>query len=753
MATLGNGIFCALAIFSLLSSSTAVQRSTYIIHMDKSAMPKAFASHHHWYSSTLQAVPTFDADDAADFLNPNPMYVYDHAIHGFTAAVSAEELHSLTQTQGFVMAYRDTEDTLDTTHSFEFLSLSQTSGLWPASQYGEDVIIGVIDSGVWPESESFKDEGMTPVPQRWKGKCAGGGDFSSSLCNRKLIGAQFYNKGYAAANPEASFNDSARDTNGHGTHTASTAAGNFVEGASYFGYAVGTARGMAPRARVAMYKVSWNGKSYMSDKIAAFDQAIADGVDIISMSSGRRDHASLFENGNAIASFAAMEKGILVSTSAGNDGPGSGTLHNGIPWAMTVASASMDREFAAVLTLGNGVNVTGTSLYPADASIVDMPLLYNESISACDTPVSPAGAQGTVVVCGNTGSSSGQRDVVSEWNVAGAIIISNQKDLRGLFTSPVVIVSQADSKPLLDYVKSNAEAKVTMKFQQTILGTKPAPMVAESSSRGPARSFPGVLKPDLMAPGVNVLAAAIPNKPAAKIGQTELFTAYTLKSGTSMACPHASGIAALLKAAHRDWSPAMIRSAMMTTATSLDNTLAPVKDAAFPSEPASGLAMGAGLVEPNKAMDPGLVYDAGPVDYVGMLCAAGYTQQQITAITRSSAYTCLNSSGDLNYPSFIVVVDSNGTNAVKEFGRTVTNVGDDSPVTYNATVQSPVGVRISVEPQLLVFKEKNEKLGYKVRVEVGSKSEVGKSLDGAIIWADDKGKYKVRSPLVVVASV
>uniref|UniRef100_A0A165ZI33 Subtilisin-like protease fibronectin type-III domain-containing protein n=1 Tax=Daucus carota subsp. sativus TaxID=79200 RepID=A0A165ZI33_DAUCS len=378
-----NGVCCVLLFAWLAFQAILVsgnERSTYIVHMDKSLMPEAFASHDIWYSATIDSVKSQNHESS-----PFLLYTYDHAFHGFSASLSIDELELLKKSPGFVSAYGDKKATVDTTHTYEFLSLNPLTGLWPASDYGKDVIIGVIDTGIWPESESFKDDGMSEIPSRWKGTCEEGQEFNASNCNLKLIGARYFNKGLRASNPNITISmNSARDTEGHGTHTSSTAGGNYVEEASYFGYASGTARGMAPRARLAMYKVLWDEGGFASDILAGMDQAVADGVDIISISLGY-DGMPLYEDPIAIGSFGAMEKGVLVSASAGNDGPGLGYLHNGIPWALTVAAGSIDRTLGGSLVLGNGLSLRGWTMFPANAYVEDVPLFYNKTISTCDS--------------------------------------------------------------------------------------------------------------------------------------------------------------------------------------------------------------------------------------------------------------------------------------------------------------------------------------------------------------------------------
>lgn len=205
-------------------------------------------------------------------------------------------------------------------------------------------------TGVWPESESFSDEGMGPIPSKWKGYC----DANDGVrCNRKLIGARYFNKGFQAATgqPLNSSYNTARDTDGHGTHTLATAGGRFVSGANFLGSANGTVKGGSPNARVASYKVCWP-SCLDADILAAFDAAIQDGVDILSVSLGSRPR-HYFGHGISLGSFHAVKNGILVVCSAGNSGPSPGTASNVAPWILTVAASTIDRDFPSNVVLGN----------------------------------------------------------------------------------------------------------------------------------------------------------------------------------------------------------------------------------------------------------------------------------------------------------------------------------------------------------------------------------------------------------------
>ncbi|XP_050381368.1 subtilisin-like protease SBT3 [Argentina anserina] len=747
--------FLACCILPLYVNMALAQRSTYIVHMDKSLMPKLFTSHQHWYSSIVDSFK-IDSHTSLDLHRSTPslLYTYDNAFHGFSAVLSPNELKTLEKSPAFVSAYKDRTVTVDTTHTTTFLSLNPSTGLLHASNLGEDIIVGVIDSGIWPESDSFRDDGLTKnIPAKWKGRCEVGQEFNASLCNNKLIGARYFNKGTKAATPGVTLSmNSARDSEGHGTHTSSTAAGNFVEGASYFGYAKGTARGVAPRSRIAMYKVLWDEGSYASDVLAGMDQAIADGVDVISISLGF-DDMPLYEDPVAIASFAAMEKNVVVSSSAGNKGIfGLGRLHNGIPWVLTVAAGTIDRSFGGALTLGNGLTVPGFTLFPANALIEKLPLVYNKTLSACnDTDLLYSGPS-AILICDDIGDIRGQISHIIAAEVLGAIFITNDPSIRelGYVRTPSVVVSPDDAPPLIKYARS-ADPIVSIAFQQTSVGTKPAPAAAYYSSRGPSSSYPGILKPDIMAPGSLVLAAWPPNVGAGQIGgNVKLPSDYNLISGTSMACPHASGVAALLKGAHPEWSAAAIRSALVTTANPLDNTQNPIRDNGDHFNFASPLAMGAGQIDPNRALKPGLIYDATIQDYVNLLCSTNFTRKQILAITRSHDYDCSQPSCDLNYPSFIALYGRNHPkkSRVQKFQRTVTNVGDGA-AKYKVFVTAPRGSTVTVSPEILNFTKIYEKQSYTVTIIYKGDKHNRKVSFGDLVWIEENGNYKVRSPIVV----
>ncbi|GLJ29090.1 hypothetical protein SUGI_0573700 [Cryptomeria japonica] len=273
----------------------------------------------------------------------------------------------------------------------------------------------------------------------------------------------------------------------------------------------------------------------------------------------------------------------------------------------------------------------------------------------------------------------------------------------------------------------------------TVVGKETtAPIVAAFSSRGPTKGYPQVLKPDIIAPGLNILAA-----------YTEEFP-YNILSGTSMSCPHVSGIAALIKAIHPTWSPAAIKSALMTSSYLIDNAEQPIKDS-FTMREANPFVLGAGHVDPNAAVDPGFVYDMAPQDYITFLCSLNYTEKQIALLTKEPV-SCRNSSleaGDLNYPSFSVVMKS-GSNSVQVKKRTVTYVGREGDAVYQVSVKNAAGITISVEPQTLKFGKPLEAASYSVKFE-GTVASIGDTVPfGEIMWKCTQGGSQIVRSVVAI---
>ncbi|XP_039138916.1 subtilisin-like protease [Dioscorea cayenensis subsp. rotundata] len=341
-----SSVFCRLPS----KASDASQRSTYIVNVlppeDLAfANPSALKA---WHESFLPE----DMYTTSNSLITGPrfLYSYTHSYTGFAAKLTKEEVKAMDGKPGFVSAIPDTIYPLLTTHTPHFLGLNIGDGTWNNSNLGKGVIIGILDTGVFASHVSFHDDGLPAPPSKWKGTC----DLGTSLCNKKLIGAQAFQSDDAVA--------TATDEVGHGTHTASTAAGNFVDGASFLGIGNGTAVGIAPLAHLAIYKVCSGRGCSSADILAGIDAALKDGVDIISLSLGGPSR-SFAVDPVAVGGFRAIEKGIMVSAAGGNDGPSAGTVSNLAPWLLTVAASTNDRRFMATVRLGNGVEFDGETLY------------------------------------------------------------------------------------------------------------------------------------------------------------------------------------------------------------------------------------------------------------------------------------------------------------------------------------------------------------------------------------------------------
>lgn len=632
----------------------------------------------------------------------------------------------------------------------------------------------MFDTGIWPEHRSFSDVNLGPVPARWKGICQAGVKFSPRNCNKKLIGARFFMKGHeavASAGPISGINEtiefkSPRDADGHGTHTASTAAGRHSFGASMSGYAPGIAKGVAPKARLAAYKVCWkNSGCFDSDILAAFDAAVNDGVDVISISIGGGDGISspYYLDPIAIGSYGAVSRGVVVSSSAGNDGPNLMSVTNLAPWVVTVGAGTIDRNFPANVILGNGRRLSGVSLYsgvPLNGKM--FPLVYPGksgvlSTSLCmENSLDPNMVRGKIVICDRGSSPRVAKGLVVKKAGGLAMIlangISNGEGLVGdAHLLPACAVGSDEGDAVKAYISSTPNPTATIDFKGTVIGIKPAPVVASFSGRGPNGLNPEILKPDLIAPGVNILAGWTNAVGPSGLDSDTRRTEFNILSGTSMACPHVSGAAALLKSAHPDWSPAAIRSAMMTTANTFNNLNRPMTDEAT-GKASTPYDFGAGHLNLDRAMDPGLVYDITNNDYVNFLCGIGYSAQAIQVITRSPV-TCPAKRPlpeNLNYPSIAALFPSSfvGTSS-KAFIRTVTNVGQPNAV-YRPRIEAPKGTSVAVKPARLVFNQGVKKQSYIVTITADTRNLVlddSGAAFGSISWSD--GTHVVRSPIMV----
>nr|CAB3452654.1 unnamed protein product [Digitaria exilis] len=713
---------------------------------------------------------------------------YKHGFSGFAARLTGDEAAALRRKPGVVSVFADPVYQLHTTRSWDFLqqdavkvdaAAARRSGAHNSNKASGDdpssnTIIGLLDSGIWPESPSFNDAGFGPVPTHWKGTCMTGDNFNSSNCNKKLIGARYYDMS-GVRGPSGSGGGSPRDDVGHGTHTSSTAAGNAVAGASYYGLAAGTAKGGSSASRVAMYRVCSEEGCAGSAILAGFDDAVADGVDVLSVSLGASPYfrPDFADDPIAIGSFHAVARGVTVVCSAGNSGPAAATVVNAAPWILTVAATTIDRDFESDVVLGgnnsavkggaiNFSNLDKSPKYPliTGAAAKSSSESDAEAASHCEPgTLESSKVQGKIVLCNHTEGDTSKlvkADELKSSGAVGAIFVNDVENAvaTAYLDFPVTEVTSAAAVAINKYIASTSQPMATITATATVTEYKPAPVVAYFSSRGPSAQAGNVLKPDVAAPGVNILASWIPTT-SLPAGQT-VASQFKLVSGTSMACPHVAGAAATVKAWNLTWSPAAIRSAIMTTATQLNNDHAPMTTDS--GSAATLYDYGAGQVHPGGALDPGLVYDAGEEDYLQFLCNYGYNVSKIRLIANATipgGFTCAANAtasliSDLNYPS-IAVSGVLGGKASRTVTRAVTNVGAQAEATYTVTISAPSGLDVKVAPSKLEFTASVKTLAFKVSFSHRSDAAAKKqgALWGSITWSD--GKHLVRSPFVVTS--
>ncbi|WP_053202361.1 S8 family serine peptidase [Jiangella muralis] len=699
--------------------------------------------------------------EVAGEVGAEPHYQYTVAVNGFAAELTAEQAAELTADPRVLAVVPDVPRAADTVASPEFLGLTGDDGVWSslggAAEAGRGVVVGVIDTGIWPESASFAGPeladgptGETGVAYRtsdtgtavlkangdtFTGECETGEDWTADLCNGKLVSARYYDDGFVAnVPPEHRDPDehlSTRDGDGHGSHTASTAAGNHGVPMAVNGREFGAGSGMAPGASIAAYKVCWQdddentGGCYPSDSVAAIDQAILDGVDVINYSiSGATD---TLVDPVELAFLSAASANVFVSASAGNSGPGESTVAHNSPWVTTVA-ASTHQNYEGTVELGDGRRFRGSMIsdtgLPEQTPLVDareIPAAGVEPDEAAlcgPSSLDDAAAAGAVVICDR-----GVYDRVAksaEVQRAGgvAVVLGNLDPAETLNADfhllPTTHVGADDAAAIREYAAGDGATAALLPGDQTDLPPTPTPVLAGFSSRGPALANGGdLLKPDLSAPGVDVLAAVAPGPHDGND--------FDFLSGTSMAAPHVAGLAALIRAEQPDWSAAAVKSAMMTTAYDL------VAPSGQPDR--DRFHAGAGHVDPARFLAPGLVYESGTADWLAFLEGTG----EDTGVPGVEPID----PSDLNQPS-IAVGALAGRQTVT---RTVTAV---TPGLYRASVDVP-GFTARVTPSVLYFGRPGQSKTFEVTL-TRTRAALDEYAHGTLTWSG--AGTTVRSPIV-----
>ena len=695
---------------------------------------------------------------------------YVYALNGFAAHVTYSEAVQIADHKDVAFVLPDELYQATTDSSPTFIGLDGPASAWRTGVTGKGVVVGVIDTGIWPEHPSFADNGIPappvtlqdltvdgptgpyPIPACNFGNTAHNSNDAPFTCNDKLVGARQVLPSYRQLIGAEDFEfDSARDDDGHGTHTSSTAAGNARVSASIFGNALGTISGIAPDAHVIMYKGLGSLGGFGSDLALAIDIAVFDGVDVINYSIGGGGTTITTDE---LAFLFAADAGVYVATSAGNTGPGAATIRNPakVPWLTTVGANTQERFWQGTIELGDGSTFTGASITPGTSGTFPLVDAANAGDDLCQAGLlDPSVVTGAIVLCRR--GAPARLMASAEVQRAGGVgvILYNNNDADNLFTDnfhvPTVMTDNTPGLAIKAYIAAaGADASAEIRDTATKATWPSAPSMAGFSSRGP-NVFTDVIKPDVTAPGFQILAGNSPlpgpilNGAVPRV-QGELFQSI---AGTSMSSPHVAGLFALIKQANPDWSAAAARSALMTTAHQgvVDN------DRVSPTDP---FDIGAGHVDPGGAVrkgssfQPGLVYDAGINDYFGFLCDAFpgvFTNPTATCTALAGAGVPIDAS-DLNYPS-IAVAELPG---IKTITRTVTSVAkENGNRRYDVSVEAPPGYTVEVSPASFTLK-KGESATYEVTIRNES-APLGEWRFGSLTWTDRTGNYDVRSPIAV----
>ncbi|WP_018981427.1 S8 family serine peptidase [Salinimonas chungwhensis] len=667
------------------------------------------------YTNKLKSRQQAIANSAGDV---DVIHNYVHTFNGFSAKLSDDQVEALRNNPDVVGVWEDELLKVDTANTPEFLGLTEGQGQHVSGIKGEDVIVGILDTGITPENPSFSGEGYSDPStlEDWSGVCDPGEDDTFS-CNNKVIGAQYFGDGFAAVYPiqtELGEFIGPRDADGHGSHTAGTAAGNEGVPAMKSGGELGVMSGIAPRARIAAYKVCWNSDyttpdgedqagCFPSDTMAAIDQATADGVDVINYSIGGSRTDLTYPP--TAAMLRATAAGVFVSVSAGNSGPAAQTIGTPAPWVTTVAASTYEgfSQTNALEVTSNGSAeqypfVEGSITKPlAETGPVSGELVLAEPLRACyDDGATPsplanaAEVEGKIVLIQRGDCAFTQKVIRAVQSGAKAAVIYTVEgnpitSLGGDYVGeiPGGMIGAQDGDNLAAALNSGETLNVELNASIFVPQKEEGNIMAGFSSRGPNLSTEDVIKPDITAPGVRILAATTDTPMFGNQGEQ---VAYL--SGTSMSSPHIAGMAALLMDQHPDWSPGQVRSALMTTAYQGVTK----EDGVIPADP---FDFGAGHAAPVSAMEPGLTYDVGFFDYMAFMCGL----DEDSFVTQESGFACSDfqaagfslDPSQLNYPSISVgTLDSE-----KTIFRTVTDV-TGSGGTYTVSLEGLEGIDATV---------------------------------------------------------
>jgi subtilisin family serine protease len=697
-----------------------------------------------------------EALDGAGADESDKIYDYTIALNGFAAQLNEDQVEAMAKQPGVVLVRRDEMRFPTTGSSPIFLGLTDAGGGWLKGYTGEGVVVGVIDSGIWPEHPSFADDGSYgPPPVTLDDSPRSSCDFGNTThnpndapftCNNKLIGArQMLDTYRAVIGADSDEYDSARDDDGHGTHTASTAAGNGGVVASIYGITRETISGIAPRARIIAYKGLGNLGGFTSDLAAAIDQAVADGVDVINYSIGGGAGGP---GADEIAFLFADDAGVFVATSAGNSGPGPASLGNPgtMPWMTTVGASTQSRFFMGSAVLGDGSEYFGASITAGTGES----LLVDAEFAGGDLCVPGTldldMVSGNIVLC-RRGAIARVAKSLAVFQAGGAgMILYNNSDVDNLYTDSHWVSSvHIDNTPGLAikaYIASASSPTARINGGEVSEWLQ-APSMTIFSSRGPNPVAEDIIKPDITAPGFQILAAGSPTPDPGNL-PGEMFMAI---AGTSMSSPHVAGVFALIKQAHPDWSPAMAKSALMTSAYQdvRHNDRVSMAD---PFDMGAGHINPGGKANKGSVFEPGLAYDAGLFEYAAFTCGMDW------GVFTPGSCDFLESIGvptepyNLNYPS-IGIAELPGSMTVQ---RTVTSVAKEAGWrTYNVSVDAPPGYEVTVSPSSFRLKS-GDSTTYSVTI-TNVSAPSGEWRFGSLTWNDETGHYDVYSPIAVKTSL